>query len=121
MNRKEQKHEQIIYLVTGGSSQKHSLKLLHLVPTKLQLPRAYTLSLRLLIILDKGLSCWHSQKISELLEWRFSEASLPPELRCQETVCFQQTVKSCLQINESIRDINLYNTPSSIPNYKYKA
>ena len=43
----------------------------------------------------KGLS-WLSQKVRELLEWRFGEACLFPELGCQETISLQEAIKSGL-------------------------
>ncbi|KAK9195292.1 hypothetical protein WN943_003412 [Citrus x changshan-huyou] len=36
------------------------------------------------------------QKICVLLVWRFHKASLPPEVRCKEAICLQQTLKGCL-------------------------
>lgn len=55
------------------------------------------LSFHPFLLQDQGLCCGLCQHIGVLLEWRFAEASLLPEFRCQETIGLHQTVKCSLQ------------------------
>ncbi len=48
------------------------------------------------------------QKIGEFLEWRTSEACLPPQIRCQEPISLQQTLECSLwgKLNPHMSDLS---------------